>query len=140
MATLEEQLILHEGLRRKPYVDLHGKTTIGVGRNLTDVGLSLEECGILLADDITAAIKLCQRWVWFEDLDFVRSKVLIDMAFNLGMRLGEFRMMLAACGHGDWNAAADAMLDSDWARQVGARAQRLAAMMRTGQDYDKEKS
>ena len=31
---------INEGLRSKPYVDTVGKVTIGVGRNLTDRGLS----------------------------------------------------------------------------------------------------
>ena len=43
MKTIEEQLILHEGLRLKPYRDTVGKLTIGVGRNLDDVGITRAE-------------------------------------------------------------------------------------------------
>ena len=36
-------IIEHEGFKSKPYTDTVGKITIGVGRNLTDNGLSKEE-------------------------------------------------------------------------------------------------
>ena len=136
MATLDEQLLLHEGLHLKPYVDTVGKVTIGVGRNLTDVGLSLPEIGNLLADDIERARRLVQRFPWFNDLDMVRTKVLVDMAFNLGGRLLGFKLFLAAVGRGDYTVASTEMLNSAWARQVPTRAARLATMMRTGRDYD----
>jgi lysozyme len=55
------------------------------------------------------------------------------MAFNLGLpRLLTFHDMIAALGRQDYGAAADAMLASRWAVQVGDRARRLAQMMRTG--------
>jgi len=38
--------------------------------------------------------------------------------------------MLAALRAGDWGTAADEMLDSKWAEQVGPRAVRLIRMMR----------
>ena len=38
----------HEGLRLKPYRDTAGKLTIGVGRNLDDVGVSEAEAFALL--------------------------------------------------------------------------------------------
>lgn len=40
ISSLQEQLIRDEGVRKFPYKDTVGKTTIGVGRNLDDVGLS----------------------------------------------------------------------------------------------------
>jgi lysozyme len=59
--------------------------------------------------------------------------VIINMAFNLGVyRLGKFHKMRQAVYSSDWNRAADEMLDSRWAQQVGERAQRLAQMMREG--------
>ena len=43
MKSIVNQLILHEGLRLKPYRCTAGKLTIGVGRNLETKGLSEEE-------------------------------------------------------------------------------------------------
>ncbi|MFQ5421037.1 MAG: hypothetical protein ACE5EY_11830, partial [Anaerolineae bacterium] len=57
----------------------------------------------------------------------------INMAFNLGRtRLARFGKMWAAIHIGDYALAAEEMLDSRWARQVGERAHRLAEMMRDG--------
>jgi len=69
------------------------------------------------------------------DLDAVRQRVVIDMAFNIGVpRLTGFKKMWAAIHCGDYEEAALEMMDSKWARQVGRRAERLSDMMRKGTD------
>ena len=136
MKSIEEQLILHEGLRKKPYRCTAGKLTIGVGRNLDDKGISELEALYLLWNDMKDVMDALDRYAWYRQLDPVRQKVMIDMAYNLGMAgLLKFRKMIAALELGDYQAAADQMLDSRWARQVKTRADRLAEMMRTGEDY-----
>lgn len=134
---LRAQLELHEGLRLKPYTDTAGKLTIGIGRNLTDVGISEEEARMLLDHDILQArAGLEARYPWFAGLDVIRQRVLIDMAFNLGVeRLGHFRNTLKAVAEGRWSAAKAGMLNSLWATQVVSRAVRLANMMESGEDY-----
>lgn len=136
MDRLAAQLTLHEGLRLKPYRDTVGKLTIGVGRNLTDKGISRQEAEILLDDDMDEVIiGLAKRLPWFSTLDPIRSRVLIDMAFNLGVDgLLEFKNTLWYVQHGHYGAAAIAMLQSKWARQVGRRADTLSKMMATGQE------
>ena len=53
------------------------------------------------------------------------------MMFNLGRtNLSKFKDMRRAVDQGDWNAAADAMIDSKWYMQVTNRAQRLVDRMR----------
>jgi lysozyme len=54
------------------------------------------------------------------------------MAFNLGGHLLTFRNSLSAIQRNNYAAAANEMLASKWANQVGQRAQHLANMMRTG--------
>lgn len=49
LTALKEELIRDEGLRLKPYRDTVGKLTIGVGRNLDDVGITKDEAMHLLA-------------------------------------------------------------------------------------------
>ena len=72
---------------------------------------------------------------WWRGLDDVRQRVLVNMAFNLGItRLLGFKNTLAAMQAGNYADAAKGMLDSKWATQVGARATRLAAMMRDGDE------
>lgn len=132
---LRAQLMLHEGLRRFPYTDTVGKLTIGVGRNISDVGISEAEAMVLLDNDIDQCIRDLSTFTWFPELNAVRQRVMVDMRFNLGPnRFRTFKNTLAAVARGDYQAAANGMLRSLWARQVGGRAIRLATMMRTGID------
>lgn len=133
-AALHVQLLEHEGLRLKPYRDSRGVLTLGIGRNLRDVGISRAEAFALLDHDLdTTEAALTAALPWFTTLDPIRQRVLIDMAFNLGPEtLLSFSQTLSAVARGDYDHAADCMLDSLWATQVGLRAQRLSKMMRTG--------
>jgi lysozyme len=131
---LSAQLKIDEDERSKPYKDTVGKLTIGVGRNLDDVGLSPDEIQYLLGNDI-ARVKadLDRAMPWWSQMTDARQNVLANMCFNLGLsRLGGFVNTLAAMQAGKYDAAADGMLASKWATQVGARAQRLAVTMRKG--------
>lgn len=133
-AAVRAQLEMDEGRRLKPYRDTVGKLTIGIGRNLDDVGISNEEADMLLEHDLARVEgDLLGELPWVAGLDSVRKQVLANMAFNLGMRtLLMFRGTLAAIKAGDYAKAANQMMDSKWRGQVGARADRLVAMMRTG--------
>lgn len=134
LAILRAQLPRDEGMRDKPYRDTVGKLTIGVGRNLDDVGVSADEVDLMLANDIARAEACARKWVPnFDLLDDARRAVVCNMAFNLGDRLGGFSDTLAAIRAGRWDDAATMMLVSHWAVQVGARARRLSAQMRTGE-------
>jgi lysozyme len=134
--ALVRQIELHEGLRLKPYRCTAGKLTIGVGRNLEDRGITLAEARLLLANDLADVRNgLLNALPWVGNLDEVRQRVLIDMAFNLGLQgLLEFKRTLAAVQAGQYQQAATMMLQSRWAKQVGQRAERLARMMVTGAD------
>ena len=133
MRSVVELLQLHEGLRTKPYLDTVGKLTIGYGRNLDDVGITPEEAKQMLRNDISEAIKQLETLTVFSKLDEVRRAVLIDMTFNLGFAgVLKFKKMWQAVESGNFDKAADEMLNSKWAAQVGRRAMRLSDMMRSG--------
>ena len=136
LQRLKDQLIFHEGLRLKPYHCSAKKLTIGVGRNLDDVGITEEEALVLLVNDTARVIGELDRNIpTFTHLDEIRKRVLVDMGFNLGIsRLLLFRRMLAALEQGDYQKAAVEMMDSKWANQVGSRAERLKHMMNTGDE------
>jgi len=131
---LQDQLIRDEGLRLKPYTDTVGKLTIGVGRNLTDRGITQTEAFYLLDRDIDLADLDCRaRLPWFDTLDEVRQAALVNMCFNLGInRLMKFKHTLECIKHGDYEQASVAMLESLWAQQTGDRSLRLAEQIRTG--------
>lgn len=132
---LRQQLLDDEGLRFHPYTDTVGKVTIGIGRNLTDVGISAVEAYGLLEHDIDRAVNaLVARYEWFPDLDPVRQSVLINLCFNMGAAsLAKFVNTLAAVERGDYAAAARGLKASKWYRQVQAsRSTRLVQMMLSG--------
>ena len=131
---LELQLIDHEDLRLKPYRCSAGKLSIGVGRNLDDNGITRAEAMMMLRNDLTRTrFGLEKVFPGFLGLSRRRRMALIDMCFNLGLpRFLQFKQMLAAVVAGDFNLAAEEMLSSVWAKQVGQRARTLATMMREG--------
>lgn len=133
---MTRQLRLHEGERLKPYRCTAGKLTIGIGRNLDDRGITREEAAFLLENDIKQGeAELLRALPWVATLDEVRQRVLLDMVFNMGIAgVLAFKNTLATIQAGDYQRAASMMLDSKWAKQVGARAERLSRMMATGME------
>ncbi|MBR8244793.1 glycoside hydrolase family protein [Burkholderia multivorans] len=132
-AKLKAELTLDEGRRSRIYVDTVGKVSGGIGRNLTDKGFRDNEIDLMYQNDIAETEAWLDRNLpWWRSLDPVRQRVMMNMAFNMQGKLLTFVNTLAAMKRGDYAAAADGMLNSLWARQVGARATRLAAMMRSG--------
>ncbi len=132
---LVTQLIRDEKEMLHPYMDPAGVITIGVGRNLTDMGISHDESMLLLEHDIDAAIHDLNSFPWFAALDPVRQRVLINMRFNLGLpRLLGFQRLLRLLGEQDYQAAGVAMRDSLWFTQTKFRAVRLVQAMQTGVD------
>lgn len=134
VTCFEDQIKRDEGWRSHPYRDSVGKITIGYGRNLDDVGISQEEGDVLLANDKKAAVVALEATLpWVMELDEIRKGVLLAMTFNMGIGgLQQFKDMLAKTKAGDYAGASQAMLNSKWAQQVGARAQRLAVQMESG--------
>ena len=131
------QLKVHEGVRSKVYLDTEGIETIGVGRNLRDRGLSDDEIELMLANDIRDFQEEVERaFSWWSDLDDVRQRVVVDMAFNMGLgSLSKFVNTLSHIENGRYEESGVEMLDSKWARQVGDRANVLSNMMKTGEDH-----
>jgi len=135
LERIKEQLLRHEGLRLKPYRCTAGKLTIGICRNLDDCGISQTEAYMLLENDL----QNCEKQLLdeipdiYNGLDEVRKSALLNMCFNLGIGgLLGFNNTLAFIAAGDWERAANSMLASKWAKQVGRRAIELSELMRKG--------
>lgn len=149
----ECQLVLElrrdEGVRYSPYLDSRGFETVGVGHNLVasplpdgwKYPLTDDLVDVLLESDLMNVYSdLDSALPWWEDLNPVRQRVICNMDFNLGLtKLLGFTNTLAAMRQGRYADAANGMLNSAWASQVGVgtpanpgRALRLANMMRTG--------
>ena len=132
METLQQRVARHEGLRLKPYHDTAGKLTIGYGRNLDDDGIRQSEAEAMLANDLLAAsVDLTKALPWTAQLmPAARREVMVELAFNIGIAgvLGFARMLDHLWG-ADYSGAADEMLNSAWAVEVGDRATELATIM-----------
>ena len=128
----------HEGLELKPYTDTRGKLSIGYGRCIETIGISIAEAELMLDNDITDAIRRAKQvFPWFDTLDSVRQDIIVMMAFNLGIaKLGDFVQMIQAIKNGDFHLASQEMMSSAWARQVGSRALVLSRMMNSGKYPD----
>ena len=137
---LLSELRRDEGVRLSPYRDTEGILTVGVGHNLeakpldVEYPLTEEKVNQILADDLVLVFSgLDKHLGWWRMLSYPRMRVMANMAFNLGIAgLLTFKNTLAAVQHGEYDEAARGMCSSKWARQVGARALRLAHMMRMG--------
>ena len=134
--NIRTEIKKHEGYSATVYVDSVGVPTVGYGHALLQGSKIPHMVAELLFDqDFDIAVKdyeiLTLRWSI--NLDPVRRGVLVNMLFNMGMsRVSKFQKMLTVLQAGDYDKAADEMLDSRWATQVGKRADELAKIMRNG--------
>lgn len=120
----------HEGIRKKAYVDTAGKITIGIGRNLTDVGLSLDEIVVLVNTDINGVLADLETFAWWAGLSDLRQQAIADLRFNVGA--GGFRLfpkLIHALAVEDYPSAAQELRSSQIAP---LRREELARMLEQG--------
>lgn len=126
------KIIVDEGLNLKPYKDSLGVLTIGYGINL-DEGITKDEADMLLSMRLESAFQDVCKLFDIKYLTPVRIAVLVNMSYNLGYnRLKTFKKMAKAIKEKNWEQASEEMLSSEWAKQVGKRATRLAELMYLG--------
>lgn len=129
----KELIKKHEGLRLQAYKDSRGILTIGYGHNLETGGISAIAADQIFSDDFDRHESLVKDFVWYQNLNDSRRAVLLDMVFNLGVEgLLKFHGMIAALEVGNYTLAAQEMLSSVWANQVGPRALEDAEIMKSG--------
>jgi lysozyme len=151
--SLYLQLLQHEGTRQYSYKDRDGRS-IGIGFNLNDkdnqriladmgynvqnviagkVRLTEPVIRSLYETSVAKATKDANKWIpnLSEQPEDVQ-KAVIDMSFNLGAtKLGGFVKTRDAIINKDYKEAAKQMMDSNWAKQVGKRANTLSEMVRS---------
>lgn len=134
---LINQLKKHEGLKFSAYEDTEGYITIGYGRMIDErIGgrISEREAEFLLMNDIQNTMEEAKGFDFYEKLDPVRKGVIVNMLFNMGMpRFKTFVKFQQALVDGDYQKAADEMLNSKWAKQVKGRAVELSMQMQKGE-------
>lgn len=136
----------HEGFRNRVYRDTEGKLTIGYGFNLdsgrfskeqvdrwTRHGISEDEAKGVLDAELDRTRSQLEKYQWFHKLDPVRQGAVIDMSYNMGIGwISDFKKAVAAIEAGDFDRAADEILDSRYAKQTGSRAVEIAELIRQG--------
>jgi len=136
---IKEDLTKHEGCKTTVYLCTEGIPTVGIGHALYGfeelaVGdeVSMEQVLEWFKEDCDEALTDCRAlFLNFDSLPDQVKRVLVNMAFNLGRsRLGKFKNMVTAVNEGNWNKAADEMVDSRWYNQVGNRSVELENWMR----------
>jgi len=123
---VKEMLIRHEGLMCTLYECSAEppRTSIGVGRNLSDNGISEDEAMYLLENDINRVIKnLDKHWAVWRSFPEKAQMVCIDLVFNLGINgFMNFRRTRALMEMGMWLQASEELLDSRYAIQLPVRS------------------
>jgi lysozyme len=149
MSQIIAILNFEEGYREAPYLDSQGFPTVAGGIRIGPKGASLSNYNFLVprlvgdtwkqsivagkVQQIHSRTALQQALAQCSE---ARCDVLYSMAYQLGIDgLALFRNMLTAITQKDFDAAADAMLNSLWANQTPGRARRHAEVMRSG-TYD----
>lgn len=79
---------------------------------------------------------------FYLELDEIRQRVVLDMAFNMGFGALSFKNTRRFIEARNWSRAVQNLYQSKWARQVDdgeggrfGRADRLGRMLLTGEDY-----
>jgi len=135
--ALREQLKIDEGVKYEIYKDHLGYPTFGIGHLITENdpehgkpdGTKISEDRVNEIFETDVAKFVSEAKILFPDLDDlpdVAQQVIVNMAFNMGRpRLSKFKNFITGVNDRDWTRAAEEMMDSRWATQVGDRAIRL---------------
>lgn len=122
-------IMLEEGFSGRPYQCPAGFTTIGYGRNLEAKPLTRDEAQHLLENDLRECRDdliaiFGDQWVFLGEF---RQAALVSMRFQMGHAgFQGFRKMIDALKRGEYQSASEHALDSKWALQTPARAERHA--------------
>ena len=131
---LVEEIKREEGFMPVVYLDSKGKKTIGYGTLLED-GISEAEAELLLRHRLNLMAGELERsrvGEVYRSLAPGAKRAVLNMAYNMGVpSLLGFQKMWAALAEGHYEQAAGEALDSVYARELPARAGRVAERMRS---------
>ena len=141
--ALREQLKTDEGVKYEIYKDHLGYPTLCIGHLITEDDpehgepdgkeISEDRVNEVFESDVSKFVDEAKiLFPYLDDLPEIAQQVIVNMAFNMGRpRLSKFKNFIAGVNDRDWVRAAEEMMDSRWADQVGARATRLRNLILT---------
>lgn len=122
----------YEGLRLRTYIDTNGHCTVGWGHNLEN-GITIDEAELIFQNDLKRTVSELREYSWYTMQPEGVQDALINMTFNVGIEgILEFKEMIEYLKSKDYTKAAQAVLDSVWAKQVNRRATDVALNIRNG--------
>lgn len=135
LERLINQLKSDEGFRTHPYKDTLGIWTIGYGCTSID-GVRVTELTKPINKykaeqqmffHLHSAWHIAKRFVnnWYS-LSSIKQEAIVNMAYQMGNKIKQFIDSKAAIEAENWVLAHKELLNSKWARQTPARAQRVA--------------
>ena len=140
--TITDLLMFEEGYREFPYHCSEGYPTIGIGTKigpnnapLSNYTFKVSEkvAGAMLEDELYSVRQSLLKFRWYVELDEHRQIIVKSMAYQMGVNgVLKFKKMIAALESKDYSEASRQALDSRWARQTPARAERHAAVLGWG--------
>lgn len=141
LPALRHQLVVHEGLVSKTYLDTTNRLHAGIGHLLRQNEVTTYPLGSPISDDqietwysqdSLSAIKIAYEAIGdqWSDLTDVRKRAVIDLTFNLGKtKFSKFSNFISAMKAGDYNSAGRELRDSVWYSQVGRRGRNVQTMV-----------
>jgi len=135
--ALRKQIQDHEGKRLKVYPDA-GHLSIGYGHKVLDgedfsAGITDQQADEMFDKDFESHLKGARQTPGYNLADQMRKRAMVDLAYNMGISWHKkFPKFSKAAGAGDWETAADELVNSEWYGQVGKRAPTIVNMIRTG--------
>ena len=137
----------HEGFVNHVYRDSEGYRTIGYGFNIDSgrfsqdqvnrwitQGITKEEAEAVLSEELGKTKEKLLQYDWYNKLDPIRQGAILDMSYNMGIGwVDKFPKAMSALKSGDYETAANEILDSTYARQTKGRAQEIAELIRYGE-------
>ncbi len=132
---LKASIKQEEGLRLNVYRDSLGNLTVGYGHLIRTGSLITQDMAESLFElDYIKAVSGYEKLNL--KLDPVRRAAVIDMIFNMGIgNVQSFNRMLVHLKDQSWAQAAYELMDSEYAKQVPARAKRNRDRILKGTDH-----
>ena len=132
----KQMIKVHEGLRLDKYIDSEGYPTIGYG-HLIESGepmpdrITQQRADSLFDDDYKHHKDAASKIPGYENASGQQKAALIDLTFNMGPAWANgFPAFKRAFAAGDYNKAADELIDSQWYGQVGRRGPTIVNLIR----------
>lgn len=159
-APMPQHLIKSEGVRPQSYNDTQGHRTIGIGFNMDspnakaiwaqagiqtpfndaykDAKLSPDEIDRLGQASTAVAANDVQKLVPnFTQLSPNRQQALLSMSYQLGgPKMAQFKNMLSAIMQGNFGAAANRLINSDYYKETPSRVRNIARTLALDVPYN----